>query len=95
MEVTAKYNTQMQIQIIAYLKAGPEQFLTYITIASYTGQGQRPRRCCNFAVVVVLSFSLQFGIEEIGPKRPVLEKTCKSDVKNCEISCGSGRDVRT
>ncbi|KAJ8986154.1 hypothetical protein NQ317_005627 [Molorchus minor] len=71
-------------------KAGPEQFLTYITIASYTGQGQGP----GGAVISQLwSFSLQFGIGEIGPKRPVLEKTCKSDVKNCEISCGSGRDV--
>ncbi|KAJ8961014.1 hypothetical protein NQ317_000303, partial [Molorchus minor] len=50
---------------IAYLKAGPEQFLTYITIASYTGQGQGP----GGAVISQLwSFSFQFGIGEIGPK---------------------------
>ncbi|KAJ8967430.1 hypothetical protein NQ317_014475 [Molorchus minor] len=81
--------------IILDIGAGPEQYLTHITITSYTGQGQGP----GGAVILQFMwlFSLQFDIGEVGAKRlkVVLEKTCKSDVKNCEISCGSGRDVRT
>ncbi|KAJ8970147.1 hypothetical protein NQ317_013985 [Molorchus minor] len=39
-------------------------------------------------------FSLQFDIEETGRKRVkvVLKKTCLSGVKDCGISCGSGRE---
>ncbi|KAJ8969837.1 hypothetical protein NQ317_005287 [Molorchus minor] len=45
-----------------------------------------------------LVFSLQFDIEKTGPKRVkvVLKETWLSGVKNCGISCGSGRDrIRT